>query len=285
MAYLSRLLNGQLDLATGEIIDMRTTNLKPTYPFVVVGRAALIMAVPAFFLGWARSRALNFPLWSLIFLALPWTPYVYLLFMGFLPDAPAATDRAIYAPQTVKRIAAIVGIAFLLVVISVYFFNQYSWYIFLGIPLWMGFSVGRVFYGQFSAWRSIGVTLQPLCFLGLLLWVGALEGLICLIMALPLAIIMAAIGVLIGYLSCGMKPPDDNKFLLPCITAFTLPILMGAESTFYPPQAPEHAVRSEVVITAPPPVVWDRVIAFSPIGPPEDPLLMWGIAYPTRARL
>jgi hypothetical protein len=63
-----------------------------------------------------------------------------------------------------------------------------------------------------------------------------------------------------------------------------LPLLIGLEGVT-PRRPPVTAVRTSVVVDAPPPVVWRHVISFPKLAPPREALFRAGVAYPIRARI
>ncbi len=96
-------------------------------------------------------------------------------------------------------IPAIVGTVFVYFVSSV--FTNYGWTLFLGTPVVMGFVSTVIFDSKGE--RGFGicflVSLLSIGVIGLLIMFVAIEGLICLIMALPFAAPLNATGALIAY--------------------------------------------------------------------------------------
>jgi hypothetical protein len=115
-----------------------------------------------------------------------------------------------------------------------------------------------------------------------LLLVGlAIEGLVCIAMAAPLAVGIAALGGLVGY-GLQRRGPRAGASEVYSVAILALPLLLGAEAATRP--TPELiAVRTSVVIAAPPRVVWQHVISFSALPPPEELVFRTGIAYPKTA--
>lgn len=68
------------------------------------------------------------------------------------------------------------------------------------------------------------------------------------------------------------------------LAGLVLPALMGLEASTAPPPA-VRPVTTSIVVDAPPPAVWKRVIAFPSLDPPREALFRAGIAYPVGASI
>jgi hypothetical protein len=133
-------------------------------------------------------------------------------------------------------------------------------------------------------WRATsGIVLSSLLVLMLLLVAVAIEGIVCLVMALipavPLALMGAALGREIALRTDG---PAGHA----CIVMLVLPALAALDArTGAGDEVAVHEVRSAIEIAAPPETVWDRLIAFGAIpDQPEWPFRI-GIACPQGARI
>jgi hypothetical protein len=135
--------------------------------------------------------------------------------------------------------------------------------------------------GNRSLLRAIGVALLSLTLCGGALLLLALEGVLCLTMAAPLAYLLGTMGAVVGHaFTRGVGPADPSMAAM----VVGLPILGVAETTA-PQQLRVYEVTSEILIDAPPGQVWPNVIGFSELPPPEDWLLKTGVACPVRARI
>ena len=113
----------------------------------------------------------------------------------------------------------------------------------------------------------------------------AFEGLICIIMMLPLAAPVVLLGATVGYFIVRLGPHRSGnlgKFVL--VLFALLPAMTGAEHITAPEPLRFTCVTS-VVIDAPPEDVWRNVVSFSDLDPPDDWLFHTGVAYPIRARI
>ena len=163
------------------------------------------------------------------------------------------------------------------------FLGKYGATVFIGTPFLMGVFAG-FFYCR-GADRSIrGAVIVGAMSQGvgaLLLMLFAVEGGICLTMAVPITIPAGALGSLIGRALAGIKP---NQMA----TSLSVPLMMLPLMTIVDePQPTLRQVETRVVVEAPPERVWDVVVAFPEI--PEDFERSWlfqaGVAAPLRARI
>jgi uncharacterized membrane protein YhaH (DUF805 family) len=223
-------------------------------------------------------------------------PVVNLAFFLYLSVAPTAsvTERAYTLEQDAEQTlpssrAPLVGVliavvlGFGLVWLSASHLGQYAWGLFLGVPFVVGF-VASWFYNAdrlHTRWQTAGVCTVTVLLIGWALIGFRLEGLVCLVMALPLALPFAIAGGLAAH-----RCLDHRRITLtpPRVTAGVtlLPLLMFAEhaANLIPPTRP---VVTSITVHAPVAVVWRNVIAFPPLAPPQEFLFRSGIAYPIGA--
>lgn len=110
------------------------------------------------------------------------------------------------------------------------------------------------------------------------LFIG-LEGVVCLVMALPLALLLALLG---GALACFLQ--GRSPAALPVLLVAATPLLMGAEAAVAP-EPPLLEVRTQLVVDAPPEAVWPRVVSFPELPEEREWIFHTGIAYPIRAEI
>jgi uncharacterized membrane protein YhaH (DUF805 family) len=205
------------------------------------------------------------------------------------PKKPGLLDRTIPEGRPAGALAAILlplPFALAFTALSVAVFQDYGWGVFVGIPFALPM-ISVIIYGHHSPRRLGECLLLGMLWLlvayGLLL-VLAFEGLICLIMALPLAIPVVLLGSAVGYLiqARPLRSRDVSRLLL--VLLASLPAMIGAESATRP-EAPLFAVRTAVEIEAAPGRVWSHVIHFDSLPPPDDWAFHTGLAYPIRAEI
>jgi polyketide cyclase/dehydrase/lipid transport protein len=163
--------------------------------------------------------------------------------------------------------------------------DTYGWTLFVGLPLVLGFVAGLL-----CCWRRRPCT-ERLCWgasclalvgSGFGLLAAGLEGLVCLLMALPLALPMAMLGGSLAFRLSRIRRLSPAMILL--LSLLSTPFLMGAETAVR--SKPEVLrVSTAVVVDAPPEKVWRKVVSFSELPPPKEWLFQTGVAYPMRAEI
>jgi hypothetical protein len=174
----------------------------------------------------------------------------------------------------------------LMAVLASRFLVTYGWGLFVALPFVMGFSAA-VTYGvrrPRSMKACVGVACLSVAVLGVGLLAFAVEGLVCLLMAIPIALPLAAFGGIFGYFVQRWRWSQAGAPAFLCVLMFSVPALQLSEHVAPGPH-PEFVVRSAVEINVPPEKVWNQVIAFSEIPPPKEWIFRTGIAYPMRAEI
>ena len=171
----------------------------------------------------------------------------------------------------------------------VYFGTQvlttYGWGLFVAVPFAMGLAAAVVYgvHQPRSMAGCIGVGCLSVVVLGLALLALALEGVVCLMMAVPLALPLAAFGGACGYYVQRHRPTVAPPVIVTALLLF-LPGSQWLEHAIKP-ATPTYVVQSSIDIQAPPEKVWKYVVAFSEIPPPTEWIFKAGIAYPVRAQI
>ncbi|HEX2683928.1 MAG TPA: hypothetical protein VHL77_08340 [Ferruginibacter sp.] len=165
---------------------------------------------------------------------------------------------------------------------SVLVLKDYGMSVFILIPLFIG-ACSTVFYGKqkpssIGSYISLAVVSLLIYCAGLILF--ALEGLICIVMAAPLGIAIAAIGCCIGQIILNYRKNSSIGIIIGF--AVCIPAAMSFESVSKDDED-VFSVTTSVVIDQKPEAVWNKVVAFSKMDPPEEWLFRVGIAYPTDA--
>jgi hypothetical protein len=112
----------------------------------------------------------------------------------------------------------------------------------------------------------------------------AIEGLICLLMAAPFALGLAALGGALGYFIQASYWSAKNSAAILSIVLLVTPVSFGVEHAAHL-QPATFTVRSSIDVDAPPEIVWRQVVAFAQIPPPNELLFRTGVAYPIRAEI
>jgi uncharacterized membrane protein YhaH (DUF805 family) len=179
-----------------------------------------------------------------------------------------------------------VPLTVLTVVLGAEVLQSYGFSLFVGAPFALGMISVLVF--GFSRPQPFGpcilVALASAGAAGFAVMLVALEGIICLIMAAPIAMVLVFLGAVVGYAIQSRPWLSEQSVSLTLVFVIFLPSLMAAESASEPEPA-VRAIATEVIIGAAPADVWPHVIAFPPLPEPSDWFFRTGIAYPQRAEI
>ena len=165
-------------------------------------------------------------------------------------------------------------------------FRDYGWSIFVGVPFCMGFlaSLLHGFHEPRSIGRCILVANLTVALVGLAFLLLAWEGIICLLMAAPIACVVATVGGVMGYVIQRQFFWRNDSPRLFCSLLVLTPFAMGVEHAV-PPALSLVSVTTSVIVNAPPVRVWKHVVSFSELPPPREMIFKLGIAYPIRAEI
>lgn len=175
-------------------------------------------------------------------------------------------------------------VSILLGFFSIEALGEYGWTVFIWIPILLGFLppfiVNRFHLLTKKETYSLGrITLFIACFCLLLF---ALEGIICIAMAFPLALLFNLLGASIAY---SIRPKSKESNSKPPIILMLLISLgfMGFDAYNEPKGLIQ--VKTSKIIKANIQTVWNNVVSFDTITAPKDWIFETGIAYPTNATI
>ncbi|HSI15129.1 MAG TPA: hypothetical protein VK961_23955 [Chthoniobacter sp.] len=178
---------------------------------------------------------------------------------------------------------AVIGLV--LAVFSVRFLKNYGWSLFLGLPWLVSFlsAFCSSFRREIAFWIVYGKVVLSVLLLGAGIMIIALDGALCLLMALPLTLTIALVGAALG-VAVGQISRRPRSTAVPMALIVTLPGMTVVEQAHRPP--PElRSVTTRVEIAAPAKRVWPVVIAFPKIAEAPTGIFRGGIAYPTEAHI
>jgi uncharacterized membrane protein YhaH (DUF805 family) len=268
------------------------TLLAVSLPFIWVGTILTLRRLHS--LGWSWW-------WMLLF----FVPAIKLLFFGLLCLLPARNSPVRAAAKSgrvtefigslVPRSqlgSAVAAIAFSVAVtlpaayLGTSILGQYGWSVFIGLPFGMGLLAALIH--SYHEPRSLGACLLAANGAVLVAGLGflsfAMEGVICLLMAAPLACAVATLGGTVGFvIQKTLRYRPESPRLL-CLGILLMPLIMGLEHAA-PPSPPLYKVTSSVIVNASPERVWQNVISFSRLPPAHEFLFKLGIAYPIYAEI
>jgi hypothetical protein len=265
----------------------------------------LVLALPFIWVGVVltlrRLRSTGLPLWLVGFFFLPMVNLIFFLVLSILPSrqGPLSTRRGTRFQAMMDRIVPsdALGSAALAVLVaalfgvsatglSVSFFGMYGWSLFIALPFCLGlFSVLIYGYHRPRSYLScLLVSLLSIAIVAGALLALAFEGIFCLVMAAPLAILLGMLGGATGYF---IQRRAWNSTEAPATLAVVLlcvPALMTVEHAA-PGGTPLLEVRTRLEINASPETVWRKLVAFPPLPAPDEWTFRLGVAYPIQSTL
>ena len=244
-----------------------------------------------------RLRDIGWPIPLVAFFFFPFLNYIFFFLLAIVPgkDSPEArhgnTLLARVIPENPLGSAAVsIGISVPLAIgataLAVIAFKSYGWGIFVGLPFWVGMVAALVhgYRAPRSVGACLGVSALAILLVGVALVAVAIEGLVCVVMAAPIAIVLALAGGLTGYFiqrrNWGGPPPIEVFGAL----LLAMPGALALEHA-RPVEPPMLHVTTIVEIDAPPETVWHNVVSFQQIDAPREWYFHTGLAYPMRAEI
>ena len=167
--------------------------------------------------------------------------------------------------------------------LSIYALGLYGAALFFITPFVMG--AASAFIYNRKAERGIGMTLivslLSVVTAALSILLFALEGVVCIAMAAPIAAVLSAMGSLVGRaIALSAAPPSLGQGTA---ALMMLPMLAGAEASVT--RAPLREVATVIEVDAPAELVWTHVVGFTELPPPPEWFFKLGVAYPMRAKI
>jgi len=164
--------------------------------------------------------------------------------------------------------------------------GSYGWSLFIALPFCMGLIAVLLHscHEPRTFESCLEVSIMPILILAVILLAVAIEGVICLMMAAPIALVLALLGGSIGFTIHFHYWDTHYKHAMLALILFVLPSAFVREHAAAL-KPPDFVVHSAVEISAPPEAVWRQVTAFSEIPPPQELLFRVGVAYPIRAEM
>jgi uncharacterized membrane protein YhaH (DUF805 family) len=268
-------------------------------PFVWVG---VVMTI-------RRLRDAGLPPWLVVFFFAPFLNLFFFLLLAVVPSRAVAAggrgpggfgarlnsalgriipDHPLGSAALSLLVAVPLAVAATLY--SVRALEGYGWGLFVGLPFFLGL-LSVLLYG-FHRPRTlascVAVSLLSVALVAAALVAFAVEGLICVVMAAPLAAVLALAGGLVGFVLQRRDIDAERDVILNlrvcALAALALPGLMSAEH-WLKLESPLYEVKTSVAVNAPPGVVWRNLVEFAELPPANDALFRAGVAYPVSARV
>ena len=262
----------------------------------------LLIAAPFAWIGVClcckRLRSAGAPVWLALFFFVPIAKWFLFAILAALPEREVESAPGPHIPvsswtawigATAFRSALVAcvitaALGLLLLWVSVYALRAYGSTLFLATPFVLGL-ITCVLHGAAKPRKleeSMLASLLALVIIAVCLLAFASEGVICLVMAAPIAVMSNILGCLVAYTFLAARERRGRHIGIPALAV--MPLLFLAEQQ-HPAERATHAVTTSVTIDADRETVWRNVVAFSEIPPPREMIFRVGIAYPLRARI
>ncbi len=262
----------------------------------------VLMSIPFAWIGLSltvrRLRSADMPLSFVVLFFAPFLNLVFFAVLCFVPDRQLehmTTDgEPVYAARTrlipsdplgSAAIGAILTglVGSLAVYLGVQSIGVYGWGVFVALPFCMGMAsvLIHTYHRPQTLASCLLVSVLSVLVVGIVLLALAVEGLVCIIMAVPVATPLAMLGGVFGFLLQRGKHVVPQGSMM-CILAILPLTLTGFEKVneFDPPVT---TVETSIQIHAPAQTVWRNLVAFSDIPPSTDWLFRLGVSQPIRA--
>src|ERR1700731_261743 len=264
--------------------------------------ALLLWATPFVWMGLClltkRLRSARAPVSLVLFFFVPIAKFFLFAILCFLPEREerasekeVAPPKRKWAPESSLASACVavlcataIGILFSLLATEQA--RSYLNWLFLGLPFLMGFVAAAVHrlarprtlrQSLFAAYLSLAIT-------GAVLLGIAVEGLLCLAMAAPIALCEATVGAWIAYLLHQTSWKNGNGGPSAIVACATLPFLALIESQLSG-SSMGFGVSSKKENHAPSEIVWRHVVSFQELPTPHEWVFRVGVSYPQRAEI
>lgn len=169
----------------------------------------------------------------------------------------------------------------LLTALAIYNFGSYGIAVFILIPLMLGFIPGYLYHKNYHKnIKPIKLGFISLLLYFLILISVAIEGVICIIMALPLEALLVFLGAnLVKFYIPNNYTLKNN---LPFLLIVFIPFLSFIEKDAEPST---HSVSTEIIVNVPIQNVWKHIIEFPELSKPTELIFKAGISYPIHAHI
>ena len=160
---------------------------------------------------------------------------------------------------------------------SMLHWGVYGWTLFLIVPFLLGGLGAFALQAKTRLRAAIIGALTVLSALSLVLLMG-MDGLVCVLMAAPLAAPLGAFG---GWMAFQIEYLDLKASWLGAFLVLPIATLAWDMNV----RSPLLHVTTQIVVHATPEQVWPHVVSFAELPPPDEWIFHTGLAYPIRARI
>ena len=262
----------------------------PEHQSIIIFRFVLNSLANLATLGLAvlRAKSIGMPLGVALLSLVPFVNIPFFIVFATFPaknDLPSAmtAEKSRKISSVIKTVLLTALLGVLAILLEVFGFKNYGVTLFLAAPFFLGMISGFFtnYREQRTEMQTLGDAMLAVTTVGVLLLCLALEGIICLAMAAPIAYGTAAIGALLGRILTRMA---TRKGLHAIASIGLLMPASGALEAQIDTRPPLRTVTTAIEIDAPAEIVWQYIVDVPEMPPPEEWEFKAGISYPTSAR-
>jgi len=182
----------------------------------------------------------------------------------------------------VGGVLAGVGLTLASVALGTLVFGTYGYALFMLTPFVIGVITGYLANrkGDIGDWPTALSVLAAIALGGIALVFVALEGIVCILMAAPLAIGLALAGGVLGH-HIALRAKNPARQTMSCVAL--LPFAFAVEYVL-PPMA-RFETEQTIVVHAAPEAVWRSLLSSDPVEGPLALPFRLGVAYPIRGEV
>jgi uncharacterized membrane protein YhaH (DUF805 family) len=241
-------------------------------------------------LAFRRAADADISGWIAAWALAPLVQIPVMLALCLIPSRPARRDPA-SGPEDIgggewaaaaQGVLAGIGLIVLAVAVGALVFGSYGYAMFLVSPFIIGATTAYLANRtrDVGGSRTLQLTFIALMLGGIALIVSALEGIVCLVLASPLAIGLALLGGLLGR---GIAVYSRRSSQQAALGLALIPLMFAAESAL--PPAVHFETQSTIEINAAPDAVWAALVHTDLADAPVPLLFRLGVAYPLRGEM
>lgn len=167
---------------------------------------------------------------------------------------------------------------------SIYFLGDYGWTLFVFVPFITGFLPSYLASKKLELSRRecYSLSFTTLLAASIALLIFAIEGMICIVMALPILMLLVWLGAYVGFTINRKRPMLNSATVTVILTLYSLSFLsfdyINEPNSLIP-------IKTSIVVEAPIEKVWQNVVTFGTITEPNEFIFKTGIAYPKNATI
>jgi uncharacterized membrane protein YhaH (DUF805 family) len=253
-------------------------------PFIYVGTVLCLK----------RLRSADLSSWLVLLFFIPFLNFLLFFILSILPkkENDIDTEKHAYLSRLIPKNqigsnAVAIGITIFMAMLTTFFtinyLEEYGWGLFVGIPFFLGFASVLIssYHSKRSYTKSLEISFYSMLLFGFVIIGLAVEGIICVAMAFPIAVVLGLLGATLGYYVQIHKKSTAQVII---VTFLFIPFTSFVEHKSNNTPTDIYVITS-VEINAPIDQVWNEVIYFKEIPPPTQVIFNSGISYPIKASI